>query len=234
MTAVQAAYTALARVKRAWAEMFQALGVDQADTATDRLRIRFQTHHDDESTRCGDTATGSLPLHRDTWGSNLYAQINWWAPVYPITAAGTLAICPTVWNQALGNSSAEFDLPEVIRRRRERGHTGVSVEEVVPRLLEDVDLARAVPEEVDPGELIAFSGSHLHGSIANRSGLTRISVETRTVRINDVIADRGAPNIDGHSAWTGPGWFHRISDQENLAAILGLERICAYRGRTQV
>ena len=56
----------------------------------------------------------------------------------------------------------------------------------------------------------------------------------RTVRINDVKAGCGAPNVDGKSAWMGPGWFYRISDQENLAGVLRLERICPYRYRPQV
>ena len=234
LTELQAGYTRHTEIRQAWAEAFQALGMDVSDTASDRLRLRFQTHHNDEMTRRGDTATGSLPLHRDTWGSNLYAQINWWAPVYTISAARTMALYPSAWNQALQNSSAEFDLPDVVQRRRDGGYSGVSVAEVVPRLTESVDAGQAVPVEIEPGELIAFSGAHLHGSIANRTGLTRVSIETRTVRINDVIAGRGAPNVDGESAWMGPGWFHRISDQENLADILGLGRICAYSDQAQV
>ena len=40
----------------------------------------FQTHHLDDATRAGNIHTDPFDLHRDTWGSNLYAQINWWAP----------------------------------------------------------------------------------------------------------------------------------------------------------
>ena len=82
--------------------------------------------------------------------------------------------------------------------------------------------------DLEPGELIAFSGAHLDASTANQTGLTRVSLETPTLRVADVIAGRGAANVEGHSAWTAPGWFQRISEQRNLADILGCERICPY------
>ena len=160
-----------------WAETFQSIGLDSAETPRDRLILRFQTHHDDEATRSANTATASVPLHRDTWGSNLYAQINWWAPVYPLTSGRTLALYPQVFDQALRNSTAAFDLPAVVRRRRASGATGISVGEVVPWLLEAMKPEHPLPIEIEPGELIAFSSAHLHGSIANQTGLTRVSME---------------------------------------------------------
>jgi hypothetical protein len=45
-------------------------------------------------------------FHRDTWGTNLYAQVNWWAPVYPITAGRTVALYPTLWSRPVANTSA--------------------------------------------------------------------------------------------------------------------------------
>ncbi len=41
----------------------------------------------------------------------------------------------------------------------------------------------------------------MHSSVPNTSGQTRLSIDFRTVHLDDLRADRGAPNID--SACTG-------------------------------
>src|SRR5262245_15078387 len=51
------------------------------------------------------------------------------------------------------------------------------------------------------GGVILFSGQHMHSSVPNTSGMTRFSIDFRTVHLDDVIAKRGATNID--SACTG-------------------------------
>lgn len=98
-------YTKLPEVRCLWAETFQSIGLHSGDTARDRLTLRLQTHHDDEATHSANTATAPVPLHRGTWGSNLYAQINWWAPVYALISGRTLALYPQVFDQALRNST---------------------------------------------------------------------------------------------------------------------------------
>jgi len=59
--------------------------------------------------------------------------------------------------------------------------------------------------------------------VPNHTGLTRVSLETRTVSIADVRAGRGAPNVDGHGRWAAPGMFHRLSDGRALNELLGCE-----------
>jgi ectoine hydroxylase-related dioxygenase (phytanoyl-CoA dioxygenase family) len=51
-----------------------------------------------------------------------------------------------------------------------------------------VDADDGVPVVIDPGEIIAFSSAHAHAGVANHTGLTRVSLETRTVSIADVRA----------------------------------------------
>ena len=41
----------------------------------------------------------------------------------------------------------------------------------------------------------------MHSSVPNTSGVTRFSIDFRTIHVNDAAAKRGAPNID--SACTG-------------------------------
>ena len=220
-------------VRARWRELFESIGLPAEQVARDRLLLRFQTHHLDDATRAGNIHTDPLDLHRDTWGSNLYAQINWWAPVYPLDAGRTMAIYPALWDRPLQNSTAGFELPRVVQRNRQAGGQGISVDEVIPHPLEPVDPALAVPVIIEPGQIIAFSGAHLHASIPNATGRTRISVDTRSVSIEDTRAGRGARNVDGHSRWMAPGWFRRVSDGKRLSELLDLEPLCPFAGQPE-
>ena len=67
------------------------------------------------------------------------------------------------------------------------------------------------------GTLAAFSAAHLHAGVLNTTRLTRFSVETRTVNLHDLLAKRGAPNVDGLGERPGYQWFHRVTDGMSLA-----------------
>jgi hypothetical protein len=221
-------YNVDAEIRRCWLQVFEAVGLKLEHTAGDRLFLRFQTHHPEEASRGTDVATAPLPFHRDTWGSNLYAQVNWWAPVYAVDGTATMVLYPDFWSRPVKNTTASFELPAVVRRNRETPRTRVNVNELIPSIEQAVQEKFARPVVIEPGELIAFSGAHLHRSIPNTSGRTRVSLETRTVAIPDVLAGRGAPNIDGHARWMAPGWFKRFSDRESLATLLNVAPICPY------
>ena len=220
-------YTRDEQAKQHWRTVFEDIGFDAACIAVDRLFLRFQTPQTHTRHRV-NVRTGPLPHHRDTWGSNLYSQVNWWAPVYPVTADNSMALYPAYWTRKTENTSRDYDLPCVIRRNREKGLQAVKPDEVVPILRQSVDERKAQPVLVQPGDLIAFSGAHLHASIPNASAVTRVSLETRTILIEDTLAARGAPNIDGHSRWMAPGWFRRLCDQERLSSLLQVEPVCPY------
>jgi hypothetical protein len=163
-------------------------------------------------------------FHRDTWGTNLAAQINWWAPVWPITAGRTFAIHPGLWAAPIANNSGDFDLADVMERLRTAPQT-LGPGQLAPRPTGAVESVGGEPVVLDPGEIIAFSSAHAHVGVPNHTGLTRISLETRTISIADVRARRGAPDVDGHARWVAPGLFRRLSDGEPLNKILGCERL---------
>jgi hypothetical protein len=58
--------------------------------------------------------------------------------------------------------------------------------------------------------------------VPNHTHLTRISLDTRTIRLDDIAAGRGAPNVDGRGRWISYGMFRRISDGVPLAELLGV------------
>lgn len=235
-TALAAAYAEAQRdfanapeIKAAWRSVWEAVGLDPETTGRDRLMLRFQPPHPPGGERPWARSTATVSFHRDTWGTNLYAQVNWWAPVYPLSADRTFAFFPELFDQPLANSSAEFDIADVMRRNREAPET-VGKGEMVPRLLEDLDWSKAQPVTIAPGEIIAFSSQHAHAGVQNHTDLTRISLETRTLDIPDHLAGRGARNVDGRARWMTPGMFRRVSDGRPLTEVLGVEAVEEYVG----
>ena len=212
-------------VQSLWKNIFTSLGLDINELACDRLYLRFQPHQLPEHNLSRTRTTATIAFHRDTWGSNIYAQTNWWAPIYPITSGRTFAIYPELWDRPVKNTSAEFDMAQILERSRLGGRYAVKADDAIPHLTEDLDHSLGIPVTIDPGTFIAFSGAHAHAGVANATGLTRISVETRTIWINDFVDGRKAHNIDGNAKWMTPGFFKRLSDSTPLNNLIGIERL---------
>jgi hypothetical protein len=226
--AVGTEFTRSAAVKDLWRNLFGSIGLDAQRLARDRLRLRFQPPLESERTPARGVMRSTVPFHRDTWGTNLYAQINWWAPVYPISEQRTMALYPALWNRALRNSSASYDLQALVKLVAEKGRESVTGEMAVPELLESLDPAQAVPVVIEPGSVVVFSSAHAHAGVPNSSDQSRFSLETRTLWMPDVRSGHGAPNVDGAARWMAPGFFYRVSDGEPLNEILGLQRLEPY------
>lgn len=191
-------------------KLLAELGGSPADAYLDRLKLRIQPPLAPGLRR----PLTALPPHRDTWGSNVYQQINLWAPVYPIDPGRTLALHLEKWLTPVGNDSADWDLDELRRLARQgrRGdYPGLPVATELPPLKQATRLALA------PGDIVAFSGAHLHESVENRTPLARINIEFRYVSLADVRAKRAAPNVDGAAPRIGWNWFRRLSDGDPLA-----------------
>lgn len=225
----QNAFARSKEVREHWRAVVESLGLAPDALACDRLHLRFQPHREPRQSTPRARTTATIAFHRDTWGSNLYAQTKWWAPIYPITTGRTFALYPHLWQQALRNCSADFDMRALLERSHRDGRNAVDADEAIPHLLEAIDPQQGVAVDIAPGSLIAFSGAHAHAGVGNSTGLTRISFETRSVLIDDVLAGLGAPNIDGHAPWRTPGLFRRMSDTRRLNEILGCGFIEPYR-----
>ena len=225
---LQKAFWKLPEVNLHWSDVMQSLGLDLQDLTRDHLHLRFQPHQDADKTYSRARSTSTLAFHRDSWGSNLYAQVNWWAPIFPITEGRTLAFYPSLWDQPVANTSAQFNLAEILETSRKQGRNAINADAAIPHLSETLDPSLASPVLIEPGSLIAFSGAHAHAGIPNHSGLTRLSLETRTIAISDYRQALGAPNIDGHAPWAAPGWFKHWQTGQKLSEIMGLDHITPY------
>ena len=197
-------------VSRLYKKVLLEAGVDISALFFDHFKLRFQPSNKASQSRY----MRDLPAHRDTWGSNVHSQINWWAPVWPVTADRTIGIFPALWNSPVQNSSAEWSYRELIKDLRGKKSKDYPM---LPQCITPPAQNEAVPVIINPGDIMAFSGAHLHCSIPNRTGLVRISTETRTVSLHDLIYSRSAKNVDCGASISHFDWFHHIEIGDSLA-----------------
>lgn len=188
-------------------------GLDAADCYWDPLQLRVVPGRESHHAR----RILPLPAHRDNWGSNIAQQINWWSPLYSIARTRTILFYPAYFARAVGNSSATWDFEELKRLMTEGKADQYPV---LPVLTEELPEHAALPVVLEPGDMLAFSGQHLHGSVAT-DGQTRFSIESRTVNLGHRDAGLAAPNVDGRAPRVVPDWFEHVARGENLATIWG-------------
>lgn len=189
-------------------EALTELGANAAETYLDWIHLRVLPDGHGHQ----DPGTSRLGFHRDTWSSNLYAQTNWWTPIYPLTPERSLAFYPAYWSAELANSSERWDLDDVRRHR-----DGPTPQPLVPEPTAEVDTSGELRIVPHPGDLLCFSGAHVHATVPNTSGRARFSIEVRTVNASDLAAGRGAPNVDGRAPHTPYHWFTHILDGTPLS-----------------
>jgi len=191
-------------------KLLAGLGAEAADTFSDRLNLRLVPPFASHQGRPADP----LKPHRDTWGSGLLSQINLWAPLGPLDAEATMVLYADAWDHAVKNDSAGWDIAE-LRAQRAEGKT-------YPRLpiATTPDLGDARPILIEPGDILAFSGAHLHASHSARpNGPARLSFDFRVVMLSDHHAGRAAPDHDHAAPRQAPEWFKRPSDGLGLDAV---------------
>ena len=201
------------RCKELIRQIFEELGMEPDQSYFDVPRLRTMTH--------GDYLKAGLAYafhaHRDTWFSAPPAQINWWIPVYDICLENTIAFYPQYWSQPLQNSSRIYNYYRWNRDSRRAAAQQIKTEtRQQPQAEETIDDAGQLRLVCEAGGIVLFSGAYLHATVPNTSGHTRFSIDFRTVHRGDVIAQRGAPNIDSACTGTSLRDFLRATDYERL------------------
>jgi hypothetical protein len=217
-------------------KLFTEAGLIPHETFWDRLRLRIQSSGDpvDNYTNTATFGAGrfssTLPVHRDTWGSHIQQQINWWMPLKPLNEECTLIIYPSYFNQKVANNSNSWDLKK-LREARRRNEDYPQLPTLLNRemisdsynnefadsivSLEELE-KDAVPIMIHPGDVLVFSGAHLHGSSigGTKGNALRFSTEVRTYNAQDYNMNIGAPNIDGPNILKPKfKWFQPLSDE---------------------
>jgi hypothetical protein len=136
--------------------------------------------------------------HRDTWYGAPECQINTWMPVFPIDTDQTMMINPYYFDQPVKNDSDEWDLKHWVTNERPAAIQNIRNEDRRhPVPLEDVRTDTEFRVAGGIGDMIVFSGSHLHGTVPNRSGRVRYSIDFRVFQSDDLRGSVGAKNQDG-------------------------------------
>ena len=193
------------------------LGCDPEKTYFDVPRMRTATS---ENFLTSGIAYAFHP-HRDTWYSAPMSQINWWLPIYELKSSNAMAFHPRYWDCAVRNGSREYNYDEWNRTGRVEAAKHVKSDtRKQPRPEEPIELDPQIRLLPPVGGIILFSGAQLHSTVPNDSGRTRFSIDFRTVHRDDVVAHRGAVNVDSECTGTNLGDFLSATNLSHLPGEL--------------
>jgi len=185
------------------------IGFNQGKTYWDKFVIRIAPASDKFKPR----ENSRIGIHRDTWGTNIHQQINWWAPINDLDVKNTLIFYPDYFSKKVRNSTASWDLNVYLEKRKQNDFSYPSAPELLESLATDI---KTLPVTIEPGEILCFSGSHLHSSTKEKSLKTRFSYEIRTVCMDDIENNMQAPNIDCGLKWQFPKIFRHVETNSQL------------------
>ncbi len=174
-----------------------AAGFDPDETLYDvpKPRTAFPSDH---------LTTGiafAFPWHRDTWYAAPAQQVNWWFPIFNLQPNNAMKFDPRAFGRDVDNDSAGFDAYQANKDRLtaaqqvgkdSRSRPGAQSHQATDELV-------ILPS---PGQILLFSGGQLHASIPNTSGISRYSIDFRTIDRRDVVAGIGASPVDVHCSGT--------------------------------
>lgn len=195
-------------------EMLSQSGCDLERTYFDvpRLRTAFPREY------LSSGIAYAFHAHRDTWYSAPLCQVNWWTPVFDISPENCMAFHPRYWDEALPNNSACYNYYEWNKLSRKSAAQHIrSDTRAQPQSLVSVAADSQVRLVTQVGEAILFSGAHLHSTVPNSCGVTRYSIDFRTVNVDDLWERRGAPNLDSACTGTTLHDYLRGSDYSHLS-----------------
>lgn len=206
--------------KRHLANILVEAGCDPEQTYFDVPRLRTSTSDDYLTT---GIAYAFHP-HRDTWYSAPMMQLNWWLPVYEVSADNVVAFHTQYFDRKVKNGSAAYNYYVWNRDNRAQAVSQIGSDtRKQPKPEEPIELEPQVRPVPPVGGMLIFSGAQLHSSVPNKSGRTRISIDFRTVHRADVESHRGAPNVDSDCTGTTLRDYLKVSDLSNLPEDLVAE-----------
>lgn len=213
------------RSKECIQQMLTELGADSEKTYFDVPRMRT-------STSGGYLTSGiayAFHAHRDTWYSAPMCQLNWWLPIYEVESDNVMAFHPRYWGEKVPNSSNEYNYYEWNATSRKDAAKHVKSDtRNQPKATREIDSDPQVRVVGEPASTLIFSAAQMHSSVENTTGRTRFSIDFRTVHLDDVLARRGAPNIDSASTGTTMRDYQQTGDLSRIPE----EIVAAYDDET--
>ena len=128
-----------------------------------------------------------------------------------------MAFHPRYWDEVVPNNSNTYNYYEWNRKSRQSAAQHVKAdtrEQPRPQTSLSPDPQLRVVAEV--GGPMLFSAAQLHSTVPNSCGVTRYSIDFRTVHLDDVWNKAGAPNIDSAATGTTMHDYIRATDYSHL------------------
>lgn len=182
-----------------WAvQVISQFGFAADENAFDPIRLRVISH-------LGHNNPAAQPMyygHLDTWYSNPQAMVTWWIPLHDVVPDETFEFYPEDFSHRVHNDSEVFDFDAwvVDGQKRRIGWQDKATGRMsrYPQLLEDPQ-GRRIPVASNVGDVLMFSGQHLHQTRPNVTGKTRFSLDFRTVHLEDHARQIEPRNVDNRS-----------------------------------
>ena len=209
---VQAEFRRSEKARQLFFNVLAECGVDLQTCYYDHFPLRIVPFAEQHS----GAHRAAIGHHRDTWGSNIHSQQNWWAPIFSLTKERTIALYPDYWNKALANSTATWCFKEFLTERNKSQKERNINYPSAPIPVEEVDEGNVMKLVIKPGDVLNFSSAHLHASVPNTSDATRYSVEMRTINSVDLNEKKQAPNLDNAGEKPMYSWFKNIKTNKRL------------------
>jgi len=155
--------------------------------------------------------------HRDTWYSAPMCQINWWMPIYELNSDNCMALHPHYFDHPIRNGSSQYNYQRWNQESRFNAVKHVRTDaRIQPHAEEPIELDPQIRLVCPVGGAFLFSAAQLHSTVYNSSDVTRYSIDFRTVNLNDVLGEVGAPNLDSASTGTTMSDYLRATDLSHL------------------
>ena len=215
MGEVQSLFRRSTQARALFFEVLKECGVDITTTFYDHFPLRVVPFSDQHQ----GAHRAAIGHHRDTWGSNINSQQNWWAPIFSLESERTIAIYPDYWDKPLANTTATWSFEDFLKTRNQTESERHVPYPSAPTPTASIDESKIVKIVIEPGDVLNFASAHLHASVPNSTLATRFSVEMRTVNQDDLANNRKAPNVDNAATKPMYQWFKNIDNKEALNLV---------------
>lgn len=182
-------------IRKCFAKFLSQIELGIQSTFMDYITFRY-------SPASGMKNIGTLiptPAHRDTWASNIFNQINFWFPTHNVSDRNSIFFVPKYFQKRVSNNSDEWSF---YRYKKTKEFLSTPVSNI------KFPQNQIVSFNVKKGEVLCFSGHHIHGSLVGESD--RLNLETRIVCENDEENYKIPVNLDAMGTVRKNKWFRNL------------------------
>ena len=190
------------QIKIKFKHIINYLNFNECETFSDQICLRFNPGK--EKKQIGNL--NFINAHRDTWASNLFEQINWWFPLFDIEDENSLFFYPNYFNKSIKNNSNIWTFEKYKNNKKKYIST--------PIITEEINELEKFVVKIDKGDILCFSGHHLHGS--NLGELNRMNLESRTISLGDKKNYIIPKNLDGKYNDKKKNWLKNLNNETSL------------------